>query len=164
MNQDAPSHPRETLWVSLGVLALAIVFWLQNPAFRYPDSVFPLGVIVLAGLLSIVNGARAVMAWRRANRAMSAPTARERLISPLAIGLGATVVLFASIFVFGFYVCTACFLFGMYAFVGDRETRWTRRNLIVSAVASIGVAAALYVVFTRLLGVQPPISLISRGG
>lgn len=164
MNQEEQSHPRETLGVSLGVLILAIVFWVQNPAFRYPDSVFPIGVIVLAGGLSIVNGARAFRSLRGAPRSVTAPTgARSGGGSPLIIGLGATVVLFAAIFVFGFYVSTACFLFGMYAFVGDRETRWTGRNLIGSALASIGVAVALYVVFTLLLGVQPPIPLISGG-
>lgn len=157
-------HARETLAVSIGVLALAVGFWIQNRPYHFPDSVFPEGIIGITGLLALVNGVQALQQVRSTVSRPSSRTPVDRRVSsaPLVIGLAATVVFFVSIFIVGFYTSTAGFLFGMYAFVGERREPLTPQRLAVALGMGIGVAGALYVVFTVLLGVQPPIAWISR--
>ncbi len=154
----------ESSLVSICVLGLAVVYWVQNPMVSYPDAFFEKGVLAITALLAAYNVARSFVSFRRIDRTSNQTDRKSRKggVSPLVVGLGATILFFGAIFVLGFYVSVACFLFGMYGFVGVERKQIKLRYVISSAGAAVAVAIGLYVVFTVLLGVQPPISLLAH--
>lgn len=150
----------QTLLTLFGIIAVALVFWVQSLQFHYPDGVFPKGVILLLGGLGIVNVvAELCKPAGTPSTGDSAATAVSRPIwyrTPLFVGLTSTVVYFLAISLIGFYGATFFFLAGMYGFRDGTTRRWALRPTLVSLASAGGLSVLLYIVFTVLLGVQTP--------
>jgi hypothetical protein len=141
--------------VCLLIIVIGGIFWNASNELVYPAYVFPRIV------LSLIFASAAVALIVDSTRARDPlPFFTSALL--FAIVIAGTVVAYIVVIQYlGYYLTTAAYLFLTYLMVNRKKEgiSLTLRFLAVAAVASIGVVAAIYVVFTVLLKINVPMLL-----